>query len=529
MIIKKINKYRGTHLTILLNAIIIKRFVGGKKPLSEAAKAVGKACEPHIGAASNANTPSLTESSTSKQANNAAAQLQTNSPVLPTTEIIKPQTEKIMPSSTPVSQTPPKTLPPKIKEYEFTSNNSGVQYAFQKSDSSTKKEAINKDHAFVTKDPSKDLFPANVNATSHNAWTSFKNSSNSQGIKDDFDPAEEALKLAFNLGANSNSNTSDTSTTTTSSSQTSSNTPQLQDIQDAVKDINDGNESINMMTSNYSNLTSPSFKEDSASIAEKEALIEQAINLGLLTRRDAPDNPSAGSEHLTVKGNTVYKDLQKKEEVLLSKKPIDLSKTPFQTGTLTIDQNKTIVPRSDQTHAVVTTQNSKIYIWGYLTSHKGEGTFKIADKQMDGAKNLDGTDKPQYYKPFAQPVEVSPDKFTQNFEGNIYLQNPNIIKELSLISAPASQYEPIPYKEIGLTKEELEAMIAKQVIEEGEKALDEAKKPSNFLEDDKKKKTAKKEDLAKKNQEKQKKESQEKKAKAKADAESKLKSSTDDQ
>jgi hypothetical protein len=232
-LIKSINKYRGTHLTIPLNAIIRKRFVGGKKPLSEVAKTVGKAYEPHIGAASNANTPSLTESSTSKQANNAAAQLQTTSPVIPTIEIIKPQPEKIMPSSTPVSQTPPKTLLPKIKEYESASNNPGVQYALQKSDSSTKEKAINKDHAVVTKakDPSKDLFPANFNATSHNAWTSFTNSSNSQGIKDDFDSAEEPLQLAFNLGANSpasssvvlnpplgsfnsNSNTSDTSVVT---------------------------------------------------------------------------------------------------------------------------------------------------------------------------------------------------------------------------------------------------------------------------------------------------------------------------
>jgi len=328
---------------------------------------------------------------------------------------------------------------------------------------------------------------------------------------------ENVLKLIKqNLGSTHSPSHTNTQTGTTSISNDSSTIPGSFPSGSNETPLPNTLSNTTTQSSSYSNLTNSSFKEDIENIIETENLVQKALNMGLLVRRDALGNPNTGSEHLTIKGNILYNKLQPKEDPQLSKNPIDLSNTTFQTGTLTVDENKTLTPRSDQTHPVISTDDhGKIYLWGYLTSHDGDGNIKIANKQMDGAKTSDGKDKLQFYKPFEQPIEISSEDFTRNYAGDEYLQDPEISEQLSFLNSKASKYEPIPYKKVGLTKEELEAMVAETFINETEKALEEEKKPSNFLEDDKKKKKEKSEKAAKKNQEKQKNKSQNEKAKKK--------------
>jgi hypothetical protein len=470
--------YKKIYLTLPLVLTITKRFTGGKHALNTAKTCIGSACEPFVTAAQNSSSTTSASTDTTNTsttpANNAAAELlnnpNTTSPAVSIITIIQPE-PPVKPTAPAVHNNTAKEMLDKMPNVIKTG-----KVLEEKQTTPSKLDSIKQ----AMKDGS-------------GSWVNLENSSTKE-----FPQAEHTTPGAF----------------------------------DASKKLSlssDNNHAEVPVDSSYSNITSPSFSEDSENIKEIETLIETALNMDLLVRRDAPDNPGAGSEHLTVKGNSVYKGLQIKEEPKLSKNPIDLSKANFQTGMLSVDEKKTLAPRSDQLHPVISTHNGKMYAWGYLTSHNGDGTLKIADKQMDGAKTSDGKDKPQFYVPFAQPIEVSPENFTRNYEGDTYLQDSAIRDQLSFYNSKASKYEPIPHKEVGLTKEDLEAMVAQQAIDDAEKAFKEAKKPSNFLEDDKKKKQIKKDEAAQKNQEKQKKKSQDDKDKAKLEAENKLKSFNNDQ
>ena len=145
-----------------------------------------------------------------------------------------------------------------------------------------------------------------------------------------------------------------------------------------------------------------------------EDLIQKGVQAGYFKYSDGPDNPKAGKLKVTPEGYQQYKKVTQLENTNENKKatvPFDLSDKQLKTGTVYIREN-TEVLRPDQDHLVVTSIDGKILIWGYLTSNPNNDTFQIAQKQIQDPN------KPQYFKPFEQPQEISSDKFIEYDKGN---------------------------------------------------------------------------------------------------------------
>jgi hypothetical protein len=420
-----------------------------------------------------------------QQNNNAATDLQTkDTPVPPTTDLVKHMPKNTMLSSTNTSQAQ-ETFPPKFKNHEYTLDDTNVKYALQKGSEKTS----NQKSVFVDKEPSKDLFPVNLNATSHHAWTSSNNSSNFQSVKDDFDPAQEALKLAVKLNADvpasltnttstSDSNTSNTSTTTTTTSihsellgiQKATAHPPLKIPQNTlIPDFSDEKDLVVIKKETF---------QLSEKLSDKELMVE-LVGRGII--KVADDNTT---KFKTISGETIivgesknnikitpfgraYVDLSKEKDTSIQLQSTEThigESLEYKFAVLAIDDNAFLL-EGVQKHIIIGYDrgNDIYYIMGYLTSQNtatpfAKQQFKIYQdaKEAQEESSLMTQGKPQFFTPCRNFLKLKKDqmvflKWDQDYLRDMGKGLPFLNKLQKQLCAKST----IPYNAAGYSKETL--------------------------------------------------------------------------